>query len=475
MRQPESGRKVASMLEQVADRLLALSWGNLPPLAVDTAKAAILDTVGVTLAGAREPATLAVLEAIDMAEGAASVFGRPGGAGVLDAALVNGTASHALDFDDCSNTLGGHPTAPILPGLWALAEREGASGCQLLAAYIAGFETETRIGRAVNFHHYEKGWHPTSTLGTFGAAAAAAHLLGLDTGRTAAALALAASMASGIKANFGTMTKPFHVGHCSRNGVLAALLARQGMTANPDAMTHSQGFFNVYNGPGNYDADLVLRDWANPLDILDPGVAFKRHPCCASTHPAVDALLALRQAQGFSPDAVASVLSWTHPRRLSHTNRPDPKSGLDGKFSVQYVLARAILQGIVSLDDFDDAAVHDPEVRRLMRRITAEPHPEARMDNPDHFYAEVTVTLVDGRRLHQRVERPVGRDRDHPLPPGALESKFRDCAQRAIPEAQAEDLLAALLSLENVDSLRALSPLIRSSDPSMPVRRLRPM
>ncbi|AZQ68271.1 MmgE/PrpD family protein [Silicimonas algicola] len=458
------------MLNEVARRLLAIRFDTLPKVAVATAVDAILDTVGVTLAGAPEPAALAARAALVAgggSSGAATLFGLPDTAGVLDAALANGTASHALDFDDCSNTLGGHPSAPIIPALWALAEAEGGTGRALIAAYVAGFEVETRIGRAVNFHHYEKGWHPTATLGIFGAAAASAHLMRLDAERTAMALALAATMSSGLKANFGTMAKPFHVGHCARNGLFAALLAREGMTANPEALTHPQGFFEVLNSPGTYAPERVLEQFADPLDIVETGVAFKRHPCCASTHPAIDALLALRADQGLTADDVSHVLSWTHPRRLRHTNRPSPSSGLDAKFSVQYVLARALRHGIVSLDHFSDVAMADPATRDLMARITAEPHPEARMDTTEHFFGEVTLTLADGRVLRHRVERPVGRDRDHPLPPGALHAKFRDCAGRSLDTDRTDRLLAALVALPDLPRIADLSDLLRAPRPGL--------
>jgi len=450
------------MLEDIAARLHGITFESLPAEAVQTAREAILDTVGVTLAGAAEPAPKAVIAALGPGPGGdATVFGMVRGASLLDAALINGTSSHALDFDDCSNTLGGHPSAPIVPALWALAESTGVGGKAFIAAYVAGFEVETRIGRAVNFHHYEKGWHPTSTLGTFGAAAACAHLLALDTRQTANALALAASMASGLKANFGTMTKPYHVGHCTRNGLFAALLALEGMTAGADALTHPQGFFEVFNGAGTYAPERVLERFADPLDIVEIGVAFKRHPCCASTHPAVDALLALRAEHGFAAEDVTAILSRTHPRRLRHTNRPDPKSGLDGKFSVQYVLARALVHGLVRLEHFSESAVADRPIRDVMNRITAEPHPEARMDTTEHFFAEVSVTLRDGRTVSKWVDRPVGRDRDHPLPEGALTAKFRDCAARALAGSQVGQLVSALEGLESVDNISGLSPLLR--------------
>src|SRR5215510_8181203 len=267
-----------TLTEELARRINALSYDILPAAAVQAAKVGVLDYVGVTLAGCREdtariPAGVLVRGA---SNGAALVFGGSDRINPLDAALVNGTASHALDFDDCSNTLGGHPSAPILPALIALADETGASGRELITAYVAGFETECKIGLGVHLYHYTHGWHPTATLGVFGSAAACAKLMKLSEAQTATALAIAASLASGIKANFGTMVKPLHVGHCSRNGLFAALLARDGFTANQGAFEHKQGFFNVFNGAGNYDATKILPAWGNPFDMVSPGIAVKQ-------------------------------------------------------------------------------------------------------------------------------------------------------------------------------------------------------
>ena len=290
---------MATIIEGIAERIGRISYADLPQEAVHWAKAAILDTVGVMLAGTAEPCTQIVARVL-AAGGAGShageclIFGTDHRAAPLDAALINGTAAHALDFDDVSNSMGGHPSAPIVPALFASGEMLDCTGRDFIAAYVAGFETETRIGRGVNLHHYEKGWHPTATLGVFGAAAACCHLIGLDRAKTAQALAIAASLAAGIKANFGTMTKPLHVGHTARSGLFAAMLAREGFTANDAALEHKQGFLRVFNGPGNFDVDSILADWGRPYDILSPGLGIKQHPCCGSTHPAVDAMLALR-------------------------------------------------------------------------------------------------------------------------------------------------------------------------------------
>jgi len=441
---------------ELARRIRAFAYDGLPADAVAFAKTGILDTVGVTLAGSLEPCAEIALR-VSAAPGPALVFGSAQRRAVTDAALVNGTASHALDFDDCSNTLGGHPSAPLLPGLFALADAVPVSGRDFVAAYVAGFETETRIARAVNFHHYDKGWHPTATLGVFGAAAAASRLLALTEEETATALAIAASFASGLKANFGTMTKPLHVGHCARNGVMAAMLAREGMTASHDAFEHRQGFFEVFNGAGNYDADAVLRDWAEPLDILAPGIAIKSYPCCGSTHPAIDAMLDLVHAHGLTPENVARVVSWTHPRRLAHTNRATLRSALDAKFSVQYCLARALVDGQVVLSQFDEGAYRDARVAAVMARIEAAPHPQMAAASKAHFGAEVTVTTVDGRQLVKAVDIARGRTSANPLPRALLEAKYRDCAGRALDADAVSRSLDQVMGIDALDRVSTLT------------------
>ena len=187
-----------------------------------------------------------------------------------------------------------------------------------------------------------------------------------------------------------------------------------------------------------------------PYDLADPGIAFKRHPCCGSTHPAADAMLHLRAAHDLVPRDVAKIESWTHPRRLAHTNRPDPQSGLDGKFSIQYVLARALMHGIVSLDHFGDQAVRDPASRALMAKVHAAADPDAKAETDDHFYARVRVTASSGEAFEHFVDRPLGRDRDHPLPAGTLEAKFRDCASLVLDAESVDTLLRLCGGLESV-------------------------
>jgi len=447
---------------ELAKRINALTFDELPPQAIHWAKVGILDTVGVTLAGADEEATRIVADVVlrGAAAGPALVFGRNRRASPLDAALVNGTASHALDFDDCNNTLGGHPSVPILPALFALAEDTGGSGRELITAYVAGFETECKLSLGVNFYQYTRGWHPTATLGVFGCAAACARLLGLSDERTATALAIAASLASGIKSNFGTMVKPLHVGHCTRNGLFAALLARGNFTANASAFEHKQGYFNVFNGPGNYDAGKILPAWGKPLDIVSPGIAIKQYPCCGSTHPALDAMLALRRAHRLGAEDIARVDVWIHARRLEHTNRPDPRTPLDAKFSVQYCVARAANDGTIAIEHFEDDAIRDAAVRGLLPKIHAAPYTTAQFPAENHFGAEVRVETKDGRTLSHKVEQPFGRTAEYPLPSELLKEKFDNCARRALSPAAVARLYGVIQEFENLDNVRELTAII---------------
>ena len=446
-----------SIATELAQRVSALHYEDLPPQAVHWAKVGILDTVGVTLAGCREDTARLAEKALPTGSGPSLIFGSSRRVSSLDAALVNGAASHALDFDDCNNTLGGHPSAPVLSALFALADDIGASGGDFINAYVAGFEVETKLGLAVNLYHYTKGWHPTVTLGVFGAAAACARLLNLNDAQTSVALAIAATFASGIKANFGTMMKPLGVGHCARNGLYAAFLAREGYTGNAaGAFESNTGFFNVFNGEGNYDASRILPAWAAPLDIVEPGIAIKQYPCCGSTHPAVDAMLMLARKHNFDAGEVERIDSWTHARRLAHTNRPDPQSALDAKFSVQYCLARALIDRKVVIEQFDGDAYRNAGVRQLLPRIHAAAYTTEQFPADNHFGAEVKVTMRNGTAYTQKVDQPYGRTSRNPLTPELLKEKFCNCALRVLPETNVAQLYAMILDLERLNDVRRL-------------------
>lgn len=446
---------------ELAKRINALTFNELPAEAIHGAKVGILDLVGVTLAGAREDTTR-IVEGVTTrgSTGPSLVFGGNRRVSALDAALVNGTAAHALDFDDCNNTIGGHPSAPILPALFALADEAGATGRDFINAYVTGFETECKIAMGVHFHHYTKGWHPTATLGVFGSAAACARLMKLPEDKVAIALAIAASLASGLKANFGTMVKPLHVGHCTRNGLFAAVLARDGFSAGDRPFEHKQGFFNVFNGEGNYDAGKILPAWGKPLDIVKPGIAVKQYPCCGSTHSALDAMLGLVREHKPGADDIERVDVWTHSRRLEHTNRPEPKSDLDAKFSVQYCMTRALLDRRIAIEHFDGKAYEEPAVRKLLPRVHAAPYTTAQFPADNHFGAEVKVTLRGGKVLSAKSDQPFGRTSDNPLPASLLKEKFENCAARVLPKERVAALYSAIQGFENLKDVREITAII---------------
>ena len=454
-----------TILEQLADRIFCFDLKGIPPEAYRLAKIATIDTLGVTIAGASEPCTALLLKTpgVATAPGECSLFGLKHQTSALDAAFINGTASHALDYDDFSQPMGGHQSAPLVAPLMALAQERGLSGLAMLQSYIVGIETEIRLARAVNFYHYDKGWHPTATLGVFGAAAASAHLLGLSKAQIKTALGIAASFASGLKANFGTMVKPLHVGQCARNGLLAALMSQAGYDANPAALEHKQGFFNAFNGPGNFDAARIFENWGAPLEVLSPTMGLKQFPCCGSAIPAVAMALQLRNEESFEIDDIMKVEILPHRRRLPHTNNPDPQTPLAAKFSVQYAVCLTLMNGAPRLKDFEGSAHFDPDVRRLMARTIAREHPDMPDDSPEQFGAEVILTLKSGDKLSRRINSLIGRGADNPMSEQELWEKFSDCAQRALDQSRVKSLFALLQNLENVQDIRQITTLMSTT------------
>jgi 2-methylcitrate dehydratase PrpD len=454
-----------SLAQQLAQRIVEMRYEDLPPEAVHWCKVAVLDTVGVALAGSVEQAPKSVEEVMGLKpdNGPCLIIGSRRRASPLDAALVNGTSAHALDFDNTAKSLGGHASAVIVPALIAAGEDCGAGGHDLIAAHAAGFEVGAAVGRCVNPEHSEKGWHPTATIGVFAVTAACARLLKLTAAQTETALGLATSLAAGTKANFGTMTKPLHAGQCARGGLFAALLAREGFTANPDAFEHKQGFFNVFMGPGHYDAARALDGWGG-WEIVKPGASYKLYPCCYSTHSAVEAALNLARRHGpFDGRQIARIDVRIHSRGLAHTDRADPKSDLEAKFSVQYCVARAALTGRVVLEHFESDAWREPAMRELVKRTHAAPYAGELFAADDPMDAEVAITLADGRTLSEKVGRPLGRTSDNPVAPEHLKAKFENCAGRVLAAPAVAAAYRALDTLERLVTTRDLTKLLEPS------------
>ncbi|TDV57750.1 MmgE/PrpD family protein [Actinophytocola oryzae] len=436
----------------------AATFDDLPPAAIATATRSMLDCWGVTLAALGQPITSVVdAYAGKDSTGTASLVGLGRRATPETAAFVNASVGHALDFDDVSHTQGGHPTVAVLPAAFAAAEAHGATGKDLLLAFCVGVEITTKIARGVNFVHYDKGWHPTATLGVFGAAAAVAKLVGMDAEQCATALGMATAMSSGLKSSFGTMAKPLQVGRAAQSGVQCANLVAAGATAKPSAFEEAQGFATVFNGVGNFDLAETTGHLGAPWDLDDPGIAIKLHPCCGGTHAAVDAAITLHDGLG-RDERVARVDAYIHPRRFAHLDRPGPDNPLDAKFSLQHTVALALTRGEVRIDDFTPSAITDADVVATRSVVRGHPLPEDRL-GPEHFAAEVHLTLADGATRQVRMERPRGRTQETALTDDDIRRKFTSCTRDVLGDADRDrfaGLVAGVAELSDVDELAGI-------------------
>ncbi|MBI3625535.1 MAG: MmgE/PrpD family protein [Candidatus Rokubacteria bacterium] len=446
---------------RLAEFVVKTRWEELPPAAIDAAKRAILDSVGVILAGSGEPPAR-LLQRIAEEEGGAplcTVLGTQLRTGAVWAALANGTAGHALDFDDTNFALLGHPSVPVFAAALAAAELSHADGRAVIQAFLIGFEVETTLAEAMNPAHYARGWHATSTLGTLGALAASAKLLGLGPVESRNAFAIAASEASGLKENFGTMTKPFHAGHAARSGVLAALLAREGFTGSEIALEGPQGYLRVFGSQAEDPAPALGR-LGSPWKILATGVAVKPYPSCACTHSIITALLELRRTHSLQAEDVAEVTLGVNelvPHMLIHHN---PRTGLEGKFSAEFCAALALVDGQVGIASFQDERTADPTLRSLMGRVTMVVDPTIPGNLEHHVWCRVTVRLRDGRELEVPPREVPGHPRA-PLSGEQLLAKFTDCAGRVLPRERVESIAEMLEGLDGCPDLRSLTAVLR--------------
>ncbi len=432
---------------------------SLPEDCFHWAKMAIIDTIGVALAGVATDTARIPRDVLPGHDGPSQIIGTNQKCDPVTAALLNGTAAHALDFDDMTQNMMGHPSVAILPAALALAESTHASGIALLKAYLIGFETASRIGLGMTYKHHDQGWHSTGTLGVFGAVAAASNLLALNEEQTATALSMACSMSSGVRANFGTMCKPLHAGLAGRNAVFAALMAQEGFTANHDAFEHKQGFFAVYNDGVPVDQEAMLNDWFDPPEILDPGVCLKLYPCGAHTHPFIEMTKSLVAEHNITLDTIERIDALSETSRHNHTNRPKPRSGLDGKFSVQYTMARTLLNGAPRLEHFTDHAVEADDIKNVMRLIHAAPHPDLDKSWADKYGGEVAMTLKSGETHRARIEHQIARGPTTPLSEDDLRGKFLDCASACLSAAQGEALFQSLIDMDTCENIATLTAL----------------
>lgn len=440
--------------EFLADFIAKTSWEDVPAEAFQKSKWPILDGIAVTFGGLPHEVGKTIVSFVKELGGnpTSTILGDGHRTSAPWAAYANGTLAHAIDYDDTNLHLGGHPTAPVLPAVLAMGEKVGASGKDILFSYIMGVEVEAKIGLAINKVHYNLGWHPTATLGTFGATAACCKVMKLNKDQTLMALGIAGSEASAIKQNFGTMTKPLHVGQAAKNGVLGALLASRGWTADPEILEGHFGFCNLFAGRGTYDLKDMMENLGKPFDVVQPGIQLKKYPCCGSTHPSLHNLSQILQEHSFLPEDVEKVDVEVHPERIHVLVHPNPQSGLEGKFSLEYCLATMILNGMVSIGHFTDERVTDQKIKSFLPRIKASQNP-----NLNPWDVRLKITLRDGRVL----EKSGGRDRGITAWE-ELVAKYRDCLAGVLPSNQVEQSLQMIQGLEK---LRNISEVIKTLVP----------
>ena len=366
--------------------------------------------------------------------------------------------AHALDFDDYAlpNWMG-HPTAPLLPAIFALGQREKISGKDTLLAYVIGFEVGGRIGAGVGRGHYEHcSWHPTATLGTMGATAACCRILRLDVAQTRMALGIASSEASGVRQNFGTMTKPLHAGLAARNGVIAALLAQKGFTGDEYGIEGPLGFSSAFTTGGEYDLTKMTEDLGKSFLIIESGVSIKPYPCCADGHRCLDAILYLIKQHDIRSDDVASVECRTSDMVPQIMLRHRPKTGAEAKFSMEFGMAVALLDRKAGLQQYTTERVVDPRVQELHTRVSFVHPPESSGYLGMETYPEqVTVKLHDGTVYSHEVLDNKGRPGNR-LSEAALVEKYSECATRAISAERIDRSLDMLHGLEELSDISEL-------------------
>jgi len=446
-------RTDAGITATIVDWALSLRLDDVPSEVIEVTRHCLLDWLAVTVAGAHEDVVeLLAAEVTEDGGRRATLIGRSERAGVVDAAYVNGTASHVLDFDDVHMGMLGHPSAPIFPALLAIAEETPLDGATFLRAAICGLEVEMRLGSMIFPEHYDRGWHTTATVGTVGAAVACSIALGADAQQLRHAIGIAVSEAAGLKSMFGTMTKSLQVGRAAANGALAARLALRGADSCATALEDAQGMLPIYAGTTG-DAAAWDRDQFEIPDNL-----FKYHAACYLTHAGIDAARALR-SEGLDAAEIASVRLGANPANLAVCGIPDPTTGLEAKFSMTATSAMALL-GVDTGDPdvYDTVAVASPEIRGLIGRSAVETDPAI-----SRSVMTVTVELSDGTTRVASADSSLP-ERDLDLQRERLEAKFVRLVAPLLGDEVAAQAVQSVRDVGDSDDVGAMARLLAESD-----------
>ena len=448
-----------TLTETLIDHVLAVKYAALPQQAVDMAKHVTLDGLAVMLAGSTEPLGVGriSIEYVKEMGGApqASVIAGGFKTSMQNAAYANGTMAHALDWDNTWYPLN-HPTSPTLPAILAIGEHLGIGGPKITEAIVAAFEVQGRVRLAATGMADGQRFHKPGTTGMFGAVTAAVKMLDLNREQALMAFGIAGSRAGSLAINTGSMTKSSHSGHAARMGVECGILAQKGWTASADVFGPG-GFFDTFL-PGNAEPERLVKDFGAPFRMVDPGVGFKKHPSNYFTHRPIDAALALRGEPGFKAADIERV-DIRFPR-FDYVNRPQPKTGLDGKFSVQYATAVALLDGEITVDTFDDARRFAPDAVALLAKTTLHFDDSIPKDF-DRMHCVVTVTMRGGRVLEKKVDKLSGWV-GYPLTAEQRMKKFNTCARRVLKDDAAARVVELVNGLDQLADVRGIMDIVRT-------------
>jgi 2-methylcitrate dehydratase PrpD len=453
----------------VVDFISAARYQDFPAEAIAIGKRCIIDGLGVMLAGSTQDASEILrgyLRDSD-ARSEATAFGpQTFRTGAASAALLNGTSGHALDWDDTQLATSAdrifglltHPTVPPMVAALAVGERQHASGRQVLEAFLTGFEVECKIAEAIHPNHYKKGFHSSGTIGTFGAAVATAKLLGLDRERIAHMLAIAASLASGIRVNFGTMTKPLHVGRAAQNGVVAAELAAKGFTGGNDALDPPWGFFQVFSHGDGFDADRIVGKLGNPHTIVWPGVSIKPYPCGVLGHPTMDAMRRLVITHDVQPEQITAIRVRAGSNILNPLRYPIASNELEAKFCPAFMVGAIALRRKAGIHEFNDEFVRSAPVQAMMRKVERVLDPEIEAKGWAKIRSTVEVDLDNGTTLVEHADERYRGGPDLPFTRQELHEKFSDCASLVLPPSGIDETFSAV---ESLDGMKDIGELVR--------------
>lgn len=454
--------------DKFAEFIANTSFEDIPKETIAIAKEHILDTLGTILAGSVEPPGMILKEFVKEIGGTpeAGVVGAGFRSSAPNAALANGTMGHVVDYDDYG--LGGHVSVTVLPAALALGEKLHLSGKDILLSFVVGCEVFGRLTASSKYVQYGK-LHSTALFGHMGAAAACAKELALDTHQVKMALGIVTSDIGGVHENNGSMVKSLHAGNASRNGVVAAMLAKKGYMSADNIIEAREGFLNTFVGEGSYDLRKMAQDLGNPFMVYSPGISIKKYPCCFMNHRFLDAILGMIHEHDVTYEQVESVEAECTPTVLKSLRFAEPERGLQGKFSLNYTLAAAILDGKIVRDTFGDSRVLEPRTKKALQKIKVTPHPEWPVSE-DEAPAPVTIRLKDGRVYRRQVDILRGNPTFR-LSWQELVDKFIDNASIVLSPKQRAGTVDLVRNLEDVEDIAQLMDVLAKTSSAAGKRR----